>query len=321
MAIAVLLSLLRTESRAAVEPVKARAALFSRSSAVAFDRAARLAAAAAELQVSPADLEAGLFADLPSERRVLPFEDALTTEELAIRSNLAFAQSLLFRSVEVRLRMEGQARAVVRQARLGGLICTIEDGDGVALKLTGPLAIFHRTLLYGRALSRVLPLLAWCNRFILEADLLLGERALELRLNSPAPIFPSVEPRRFDSKVEERFARELSRAAPAWEVLREPEPVRAGESLIFPDFLLRSRLDPNRRVWIEIVGFWTPEYLQRKLSSLRKAGLSNLILCIDEDLACGGDELPQGTNVVRFRGKIDPRRVVEILDSHLLAAL
>jgi predicted nuclease of restriction endonuclease-like RecB superfamily len=62
-----------------------------------------------------------------------------------------------------------------------------------------------------------------------------------LVLRSGGPILPAEEGRRFDSRPEERFERDFARAAPAWEIIREPWPVSAGPVLIFPDFALRRR--------------------------------------------------------------------------------
>jgi predicted nuclease of restriction endonuclease-like RecB superfamily len=59
----------------------------------------------------------------------------------------------------------------------------------------------------------------------------------------------------YDSRLEERFAREFRRVAPDWDLLREPEPIAAEGALIFPDFALQHRSDPSRRWLLEIVGF------------------------------------------------------------------
>jgi predicted nuclease of restriction endonuclease-like RecB superfamily len=84
--------------------------------------------------------------------------------------------------------------------------------------------------------------------------------------------------------------------------------VPAGRTLIFPDFLVRHRLCPQRRFLVEILGFWSADYLVRKLALLREAGLPNLILCVDE---ARGDDLPlPDARIVRFRRRIDPRLVL-----------
>ena len=135
-----------------------------------------------------------------------------------------------------------------------------------------------------------------------------------MRLASGDPIFPAAEPRAYDSKVEERFARDFRRAARDWEIIREPEPVAAGAALLFPDFVLRHRLDGEKRWLLEIVGFWTPEYLARKLALYRRAGLRNLILCIDDERQCADGELPLGARVLRFRRHVAVDQVLRLLD-------
>jgi hypothetical protein len=131
-------------------------------------------------------------------------------------------------------------------------------------------------------------------------------------LGSGDPLLPAAEPRRFDSRLEERFARDMKRVAPDWDVLREPEALDACGTLIFPDFLLRHRLHPFRQWWVEIVGFWTPEYVTRKLAAFRAARTPNLILCIDEDRRCSEADLPAGVPVIRFRRPVDAAMVLNL---------
>jgi hypothetical protein len=133
-----------------------------------------------------------------------------------------------------------------------------------------------------------------------------------LRLQSGDPIAPANAPRAYDSRLEAALARDLRRLAPDWEVIREPAAVESGDTLVFPDFGLRHRVDG--RSWpVEVVGFWTPDYVARKLARLRAAGLHNLILCIDESRCCSDAELPAGARLVRYRRRIDASAVVRIL--------
>ena len=213
--------------------------------------------------------------------------------------------------------MEGNARAVVRYAKLRGLICRVSRSDetgGAVIEISGPYALFRHTLVYGRALGDTLPLLAWCRRFRLRSRVVLRGRQRIFRLASGDPIFPSAEPRRHDSHVEERFAREFQKLAPAWDAIREPEPVEAGGSLIFPDFALQHRDDRARRWLLEIVGFWTPDYLARKLAQYRAASIANLILCIDANRCCQDGDLPPQAHVVRYRRHVDAAEVLRIVD-------
>lgn len=313
-----LLGLARSRVGAAVPPREARAAVFGEMAARTGQApAAVLAGCAARLRVTPGQLEEALFADLPGERLVVAPGD-LDPGELALRANLLLAQALLERATRVALEVEGNARAVVRHAALRGLLCEVSPGlrgEGVRLAISGPFALFRRTLLYGRALGSIVPVLAWTRRFELTAHVELRGRVLAVTLATGDPIFPSAEPRRFDSQVEKRFARDFGRAAPGWELVREPEPVQAGGHLVFPDFALHPRGRPEARWLLEIVGFWTPDYLATKLARLREAGIPNLLLCIDEALNVGAGALPAGATVVRYRRRVDPRAVLGVVDS------
>ena len=331
LAIHVLRRVWGSQQRSAVPPREARAALFGEAARAPGARDAALTAAAMELGVEVAGLLASLFADLPGERVVTAPDHPISPVELALRTNLALAQALLFRASVVAIEVEGNARAIVRQAKLRRLMCSVtprppgdprggawgsEPGGVATLEVSGPFALFRHTLVYGRALGELLPPLAWCRRFRLEASCMIEERRLTLRLGTGDPIFPSAEPRAYDSRAEERFARDFRRLAPAWDLVREPEPVPAAGTIVFPDFAVQHRQEPARRRLLEIVGFWTPEYLSKKLARYRAAGLSNLILCIDEERDCREAELPEGALVVRFRRRVDPAEVLRIVEGN-----
>jgi hypothetical protein len=268
------------------------------------------------LGVTVADIRDSLFADLPGERLVEAPARPMSPAELALRTNLALVQRLLFRATALRIDVEGNTRALVRHAKWRGLICTVaerSDQGGALLEISGPFALFRNTGLYGRALGELIPLLAWCPRFRLQAECVLDERRLTLQLATGDPIFPADAPRQYDSRIEERFAREFRRIAPEWDVVREPEPIAVDHTLIFPDFALQQRSDPGRRWLLEIVGFWTPDYVTRKLALYRKALVSRLIFCVDEARNCADGDLPPGALVVRFRRRVDPAAVLRAI--------
>jgi hypothetical protein len=221
--------------------------------------------------------------------------------------------------------MRGNARDIIRQAQLEGLLCAARAAEEdrpeahgperpVRLFVSGPYALFRRTLVYARALGRLVPRLRWCTEFTLQAECVLedGAEPRVLSVGTGAPIFPAAEPKRFDSAIERRFARAFSKAAPAWDLVREPAPIPAGDRLLFPDFELRHRSGAPR-YYLEIVGFWTPEYLAEKLEGLRRASIANLILCVDEARGVGSGALPPGAQVVPFRRSVDVDRVLSIL--------
>ncbi len=318
LAVQVLGRLRSIHRKTAVPPRRARALVFGEAARTLAPSHTVLSTIAASLGVTPEDLRDSLFGDLPGERLVGSPAQPLSAVELALRCNLALVQALLFRATIVRIEVEGNTRALVRQAKWRGLICTSIERSSTAdatLELSGPFALFRNTRLYGRALGELVPLLAWCPRFRLRAECVLRGRRLTLQLRTGDPIFPASAPRRYDSHLEERFAREFRKLAPAWDVIREPEPVPAGSTLIFPDFALRCRSNPARHWLLEIVGFWTPDYVARKLTLYRSARLSNLILSIDEERNCAEADVPSGALVVRFRRRVDAAAVLRVVET------
>lgn len=238
------------------------------------------------------------FSDLILERRMVRMPEGLTPERMSLNANLALAQGLIGRSSEVEVRAEGDIRRIVRQAQLRQLIIQAqilpENRDPAPLlRISGPLSLFGHTTVYGRALSELVPLLCWCNRFTLAAIVRVRGKDACFRVRSGDPILPATEPKHFDSRLEERFARDFGAEATDWDLIREPEPFQVhcssglAGSMIFPDFLIRHRRVPRYQYYLEIVGYWTEDYLQKKIKGLRTAAIPNLILCVDESLNCG----------------------------------
>jgi len=340
----VLESMTRDRAASAVPPWEARWRVFRAAAAAdpAVSRESILNAAAGEAKIDPAELEAALFADLRGERRVPPLPAALSPAVLSSRANLAIVASLLRRAATVRITAFGNTRALVRHARVLGLICDVrttaraeprraayegaarglgmvpssdEPSPGAVIEVSGPLALFHHTEVYGRALASLVPRVGWCHEFELVARCALGQgRHLStFVLRSGDPVAVGDELPRYDSRVEERFARDFSRAAPAWDLVREPQPVDAGGALVFPDFELVHRHEPERRWLLEIVGFWTAEYLKEKIDRLRASGLDRLILCIDARRQCHDGAWPASARVIRYQSRLDPRAVLAIV--------
>ncbi|MEQ1505212.1 MAG: DUF790 family protein [Myxococcota bacterium] len=295
-------------------PSAAREAVYLRSSsarATGWGRDRVVREVADQLGVTVAALEHALVADLPAEQAVRLTESVPDPGALAVRTNLALAQALVKRALTLRIRVFGGSRDLVRHLRLQGLLCVVRDrSDGVELEVSGPFALFRRTTLYGRAYASIVPRLPWCDRFALTAACRVRGIEAILELRPSDPLFPSAPPRRFDSKLEQAFAVDLARRFPDWDAVREPEPIAIDGVLMFPDFAVFRRADPSVRWLVEIVGFWTPEYLASKLDRLARVAGAGWVVCVDQDLNCAVDALPLDVPVVRFRRRID---VAEVL--------
>ena len=307
-----------TDIQAADSPAKVRESVFLRATSLDASRSVVIERVAAESKITAEEVEQALFADLRGERVMVPPQEELSPREIVLKTNLLLAQGLLCRSTAVRLWLVGNARRVVRHAKFKGLICTVSQSDAgeeTRLDISGPLSLFRRTLMYGRALAQLVPYLSWCHRYRLESEVILqGENSL-FDLRSGASVLPAAMPKRFDSKLEERFARDFGKLTTDWSIIREPDPIKASGTIIFPDFALIHRARPAEKWFLEILGFWTPDYLHRKLRQLRGAKLDQLILCIDETRQCGDAEIPKGAHVIPYRNRVDVQRVHALLTS------
>jgi predicted nuclease of restriction endonuclease-like RecB superfamily len=170
------------------------------------------------------------------------------------------------------------------------------------------------TIRYGVQFAKFLPALLLCGRWEMEADV-------------QPPGVPSREPLRyslddrtelrshfkasglFDSRLEADFAAEFEAkyggdARRGWELAREDELILAGDAVMIPDFSFTHRKD-GRRALLEIVGFWHPQYLRRKLAKVRQAGRKDLILLVykSANVAEGEFEAASAGEVLTFTRK------------------
>ncbi len=301
--------LYRRRVESAVGPADVRALVFGLA-ARSGERAAIIARAAEELEIDEKAVEQALFADLPLERIVVAPARAPSPGELAVRCNLEMCRSLLMRAIEVEIQVTGSAHSLVRRAQRGGLLWTLlaTDGDAGCLRLSGPLRLFRRTTRYGHALGALLPALADCDRFDLVATILVGEREVELRLRSGDPfLLPQAAERQRPSA---RFARLVERDQ--W-IVQDAQPISVGRRVLFPDVELVSRQDETQRWLIERVGYWTGEYLEEMAAAYSAAGITRVILCVDERLRCGEGDVRDGIHVLRHRGRIRREEVCRAL--------
>lgn len=107
-------------------------------------------------------------------------------------------------------------------------------------------------------------------------------RSYQVEVTGPAASF-IVRPARYGAR--------LARVIPA--LTREAAPVDAGDELFFPDFTLRHA--DGREALVELVGFWTPEYLEAKARKVEAARLENLVLVVYRGLAVGSGGEKDGT--------------------------
>jgi len=261
------------------------------------------------------DLSAELYADVMDFQILESFEGYEGgAEELLSRYNVAQLQACLYRAESVTVVASGDFKTILRHAKLAGLMHEIVrlGPSKYRMELSGPASVLTVTRRYGVSFARFLPALLSCRGWSLRALVRTPWRTrAELRLSSrdgyrshlPAPA-------EFDSTVEEAFARKFGQQRDGWKLERESEIVHRGQQAFFPDFVFRH--EDGTEVMLEIVGFWTPEYLEAKRELLRRLRPARLLVAVAEKSLRRGARVPEGFLVYKTRLKIAP--VLEALE-------
>ena len=275
-------------------------------------------AVASELKVTADTIERFFYADLDTELILEGFEP-LPPSELLQEYNLSLTQTLLFDSTEVKFTSSGNWQKIFYTIKKLGLIYEAYQEGGFWVKVDGPASLFKLTRRYGTAIAKLLPVIVASPEWTVEAKILwkYTNEICDFRIENwkhdallKKPRLPSLS---FDSMVEEDFAARFQALNSGWLLRREPEPVLAGKQVIIPDFSLEKE---GLRVYMEIVGFWTVEYLLRKIEKLKKVEVSMLVVA-NEALACeklAKLEKHAKLNVIYYRDKIPLSPVLQHLE-------
>ncbi|WP_256289835.1 DUF790 family protein [Halobellus inordinatus] len=338
------------ETRAPLPPERVRRVVFEAAEDAGAvvsddDRQAALAEAADRLGTGIEAIEHSLYADRDVNEVLAGFDPRWSPDQLVEQYNLSLAQTALFDATEVRIRNSDPKRLVSAVKRLGLLYeirrRNVDDGDGAGqpiaereLVVTGPDALFRRTRRYGTAFARLLRSVATAAEWSLAATIDDRGTERELRLGPEDVSVPEVEPvaePTYDSGVEADFAARFSNLDLDWDLSREPEPLAAGARAMIPDFAFEYRpggdggsARPSLRVFFEVMGFWTPEYVEKKLDQFGSVDDDvELLVAVDESLGVGEEIEALDHRVVTFSGRVRVKDVVDALgeyESDLVAA-
>lgn len=149
------------------------------------------------------------------------------------------------------------------------------------IRVSGPLALFESSPRYGAALLALFSQLSWCPRFLAILELVAnGRESLEkVQTGDPLPV-GSRSRKLGQSRAERIFLRDFPASFPNWVLTSEPVALGAGGVPFFPDFLITSPCGV-RRIVVEIVGFWTPAYFEKKIDQYSR------LICLPPEKRAG----------------------------------
>lgn len=278
-------------------------------------------------EVLPAQIRTGLYADLQENRILTQFDDP-APEALLHRYNLSQVQGVFYRASQMTLNahrnVPGEYKLLFRYLKLFQLMTYIEgDADhGFTITIDGPTSLFKPSTRYGLAIAKLLPALLHVTKWSLKATLQSRDaytgtlKTGRFNLNDNCGLVTHYPPGKpYDSMLEAAFANRWESQKTDWVLEREVDLIPIPGSVMIPDFRL---VHPDGRTFLlEIVGYWRPEYLQKKFSQVRRSECDNLILAISErlNLEKAGVKIENvPAKIVWFKDKLSPKAVLELLE-------
>ena len=253
-------------------------------------------------------IEKYAWSDLEENLLIMDFNFLLPVE-LIQWYNLSLLQTLLFGCTKFDFSLNGGYywKQVLRYVRKFGLMyylkstseytkSTIIDNydhnHNLLCTIDGPLSIFKLSTKYGTMISKLLPYIVISPDWLIHGWIIRntsnGQKLYELNLSRNDisftkntfsksifnNVYDSIDPSHnnknynlYDSKTEKKFSEKFSQAKTKWNLIREPDPLILTNGHVFiPDFLF-TRSD--KKVYFEIVGFWTVDYLKRKFDKIK----------------------------------------------------
>jgi uncharacterized protein len=310
------------ETAGATDPAEIRRALFFKArlhhpvTASADARQTVTAEAAEELGCAPAAVIEHLYGDLPENQRLMDF-DEMTAAELIDAYNLAQAQALLYRSVEMQIEVEPQEPASLRKLfdaiKAYRLIHTIQGSPqtGYEIILSGPVSIFHRSQKYGVQMAVFLPALLACEGWRMRAEIAVksaGSAFFELTSRDSRLRPDALSEALNTNPLIDKLLSAWKDASGQWRAEYAREVIDLGGGAFVPDLVVHGA--DGRKVYVEALGFWTPRYLAERLAAFERAGFTDFILTVSEELR-GSRDAPQNLppNVVVYKTSLSAEAI------------
>ena len=324
------------DTEASVEPESLRSALFAASAEafreaghdeegkrVFFDRQQVVERVASSLELSPEELERGLYADL-KEEQILQDWRPCKPRWLLDRYNVALAQGVLLRATELEIRITEPSatrqRELFRKIKFFRLLHRVSrEGDTTyRIHLDGPLSVFRSSGKYGVQMASFLPTLLHFENWTLQASVLWGKkrRPCTFELSSESDLEPYNRLTGQWQPEELRWLPEqLAKVSTEWEASTEADlQALGGQGILIPDFVFRHR-ESGTEIFMEVLGFWRKGAVQARLQTLQKHGPSNMILAISKQLVTEADDLDDlPGEVYVFRSTPIARQVLRLLE-------
>ena len=259
-------------------------------------------------------IEQSLYSDVIDFQRLERFDGYPNAQALLSRYNVAQLQACLYRAEGMVVSATDDFKTILRYAKLAHLLHDIVrlDSSKYCIIFSGPASILHETRRYGVNFAKFLPALLACKGWEMTAS-------VKTPWNKPAKLILSDKdgfsshlpsPDEFDSTIEESFAEKFGTKRNGWQLIREGEILHHQQKTFVPDFTFRhvDGID----ILLEIVGFWTPEYLAHRRETLQQFRKHRILIAVPEKSLREGATIGENILVYKTALKIEP--LMEVLE-------
>jgi len=274
-----------------------------------------------DIGIQPYEVAKCMYADLEENRILTKIKSPPSPGWLLDRYNVALAQAMLYKANKMQIRIfrniPTKYKLVFKFIKFYRLMHVIKgnNAEGYHITLDGPASMFRLSRKYGFQMALFLPALLHCDHWWMEAKLIMNDNnSCFFKLTDEFGLRSHYkDPGEFDSQLERKFAEKFDKIDTEWKLEREADIIDLKDTVMIPDFAF---VHPDgRRAMMEIVGFWTPDYLKKKLSKLKRAGRSNMVIVVSEKLNCSREDFKEiEGEVIFFKSSINVEKVLDCVE-------
>ena len=260
-------------------------------------------------------IEQTLYSDVLDYQRLEKFEGYGNAAALLSRYNEAQLQACLYKAEQMTVWATEGFKTILRYAKLARLLHDIERVDASTYRIvfSGPASVLNETRRYGVNFARFLPALLACKGWRMKASLKTPWNQSAQLVLSDKDGFTShlPPPEAFDSTVEQTFCEKFGPQRDGWTLIREGDILHHQQKTFVPDFTFRH--EDGTEALLEIVGFWTPEYLAHRRQTLRLFRQHRIILAVPEKSLRDGAAI--GEHILVYKTALKLTSLMEILET------
>ncbi len=258
---------------------------------------------AKKLKITWKDIENNLFSDIVDFHKLKTFIGYSSPEALLSRYNIAQIQSTLYKAINMTIWIKNNQKIILNYVKTHNLFCKITYlGNGeYRLFIDGPSNILRNTRRYdinfATFFSDLTTLKEWKMSALIKSRFKNADNILQL---SDKDKLKEILPEEHNIKLKNKiqfFKKWKECIRDGWNLEKNSEILHNGQKVFFPDFVFKN--ENGDIAFLEILEFWTPEYLKYKTDNLEFFSRFNIIIAVKAGLKDNLELLPESSLIFK----------------------